>query len=226
VSTYTGWRGRVAVASAPIGDRRKAVPTQCTAEWTPERDALLLKLWRDGWSSSAIAERLGGTTRNAVIGKIARHRDGGAKDLRRTSNVITLGGTKKQRASRTRAYRKAGLTTAEIIERARARNARREARIYEIAEAQSLPDLVVPEAERIPDIRELPEDNCKWPLGPAPYHWHRCKRLPGKPYCEFHTLRSAGVPVAKPGSHILAYPSRPNGTVHAVSVEFDAMEPA
>ena len=40
--------------------------------WTEERVELLKKLWSDGLSASQIAGRLGGITRNAVIGKVHR----------------------------------------------------------------------------------------------------------------------------------------------------------
>ncbi len=40
--------------------------------WTPERIEMLQSLWREGHSASAIAERLGGISRNAVIGKAHR----------------------------------------------------------------------------------------------------------------------------------------------------------
>jgi len=40
--------------------------------WTDERVEQLKKLWSQGYSASQIAKELGGTTRNAVIGKIHR----------------------------------------------------------------------------------------------------------------------------------------------------------
>lgn len=42
------------------------------SDWTEERVEQLKKLWSQGWSASQIAKELGGTTRNAVIGKIHR----------------------------------------------------------------------------------------------------------------------------------------------------------
>lgn len=41
-------------------------------EWTEERTNLLKALWLQGQTASQIAERLGGITRNAVIGKAHR----------------------------------------------------------------------------------------------------------------------------------------------------------
>ena len=40
--------------------------------WNDERVELLKKLWAEGLSASQIAGRLGGVTRNAVIGKVHR----------------------------------------------------------------------------------------------------------------------------------------------------------
>src|SRR5215469_11040152 len=41
-------------------------------EWTEERIETLSRLWREGHSASQVARRLGGVTRNAVIGKAHR----------------------------------------------------------------------------------------------------------------------------------------------------------
>lgn len=41
-------------------------------EWTEERVETLKGLWRSGYTARQIAERLGGVTRNAVIGKAHR----------------------------------------------------------------------------------------------------------------------------------------------------------
>ena len=40
--------------------------------WTDERIKQLRQLWSEGQSASKIAEKLGGVTRNAVIGKVHR----------------------------------------------------------------------------------------------------------------------------------------------------------
>jgi GcrA cell cycle regulator len=41
-------------------------------EWTHERVETLTRLWAEGYSARQIAEKLGGITRNAVIGKAHR----------------------------------------------------------------------------------------------------------------------------------------------------------
>ncbi|MGB1463942.1 MAG: GcrA family cell cycle regulator, partial [Parvibaculales bacterium] len=40
--------------------------------WTDERVEMLKQLWTDGLSASQIARKMGGVTRNAVIGKVHR----------------------------------------------------------------------------------------------------------------------------------------------------------
>lgn len=41
-------------------------------QWTPERVEALARLWAEGFTARQIAEKLGGVTRNAVIGKAHR----------------------------------------------------------------------------------------------------------------------------------------------------------
>jgi GcrA cell cycle regulator len=41
-------------------------------EWTDERVSLLKGMWTNGYTARQIAEKLGGVTRNAVIGKAHR----------------------------------------------------------------------------------------------------------------------------------------------------------
>ena len=40
--------------------------------WTPEREEKLRELWKKGHTASKIAELIGDTTRNAIIGKAHR----------------------------------------------------------------------------------------------------------------------------------------------------------
>jgi GcrA cell cycle regulator len=40
--------------------------------WTEDRVEMLKQLWTDGLSASQIARKMGGVTRNAVIGKVHR----------------------------------------------------------------------------------------------------------------------------------------------------------
>lgn len=63
--------------------------------WTADREALLKVLWTQGLSASEIAKRLGGVTRNAVIGKRIRmglpERDGSGPRLTKAQSAKSLG---------------------------------------------------------------------------------------------------------------------------------------
>lgn len=50
--------------------------------WTKERIALIKRLWSEGKTATAIAARLDGISRAAVLGKIFRLRLGGAKNAK------------------------------------------------------------------------------------------------------------------------------------------------
>lgn len=63
--------------------------------WTPDREALLKILWAQGLSAQQIAKRLGGVSRNAVIGKRIRmglpERDSKAPRLTKAQAAKSLG---------------------------------------------------------------------------------------------------------------------------------------
>lgn len=63
--------------------------------WTPDRENLLRILWTQGLSASQIAKRLGGVSRNAVIGKRIRMglpgRDGSAPKQTKAEYAKGLG---------------------------------------------------------------------------------------------------------------------------------------
>ena len=63
--------------------------------WSEERTALLRKSWAEGLSASQIATKLGGTTRNAVIGKV--HRLGLPLRIERTNPRINKQRPRRQR---------------------------------------------------------------------------------------------------------------------------------
>lgn len=82
--------------------------------WTPEREGLLKILWTQGLSASQIAKRLGGVSRNAVIGKRVRM---GLPERNNSTSKLT----KAQRA------KALGTAPPEVcsIDRSRERGARR-----------------------------------------------------------------------------------------------------
>src|SRR6185312_2025053 len=72
-TSFPGLSGVGRSLRAPICRfRRRAYRENQGMAWNDERVELLKKLWSDGLSASQIAGRLGGVTRNAVIGKVHR----------------------------------------------------------------------------------------------------------------------------------------------------------
>lgn len=133
-------------------------------EWTEERTALLKTLWLQGQTASQIAERLGGVTRNAVIGKAHR-----------------LGLSSRPSPIRQRpAGRPTTVPPAAPLSRALqpTENAKP-------AEAlPPAPPAKAPTAKVTPGSR-----GCMWPMGdPKQPGFHFCgaPAEPGRPYCASH----------------------------------------
>ncbi len=135
--------------------------------WNDERVELLKKFWAEGLSASQIASKMGGVTRNAVIGKV--HRLG-------LSGRATP--AKPQRGCdadyQTEAQPSARFAHAEI-----------ETLIDE-------PEFVAPAILSTGDmatVSTLKGNMCKWPIGdPAKDDFHFCGQSAptGKPYCAYH----------------------------------------
>ncbi len=157
--------------------------------WTDERVDILKKLWAEGLSASQIAGRLGGVTRNAVIGKADRLGLSG----RATTSRLKSGCPPKRNVDR-------------FPKEAPVASARKRAKtlsnvgFLELGSAHSIgpepftpkEDLVIPEAER-KSIQSLEENHCRWPIGdPQADDFHFCgkTKVPGLPYCDFHCKRA------------------------------------
>ncbi|MGI9383185.1 MAG: GcrA family cell cycle regulator [Methyloligellaceae bacterium] len=150
--------------------------------WTDERVEILKKLWAEGLSASQIANRLGGVTRNAVIGKV--HRLG-------LSGRATTSRAKAPRPRR-RIHPKAGRQGGP---RLHTHGAVALKPIYDEepdAEPERMlapiEELVIPVAERA-TILTLKECMCRWPIGdPTDSEFHFCGRESpaGVAYCDHH----------------------------------------
>lgn len=150
--------------------------------WNDERVDTLKKLWGEGLSASQIATRLGGVTRNAVIGKVHR-----------------LGLSGRATTSRMKSHRPRTRSTASAAKRvvksrfATIGNPALRA-LYQ-PDALPLPaveELVIPLAER-KTIQTLVECSCRWPIGDpqhADFHFCGKNKVAGLPYCEFHARRA------------------------------------
>ena len=157
--------------------------------WNDERVELLKKLWSDGLSASQIAGRLGGVTRNAVIGKVHR-----------------LGLSGRATTSRMKSHRPR--TRPQVANNAQGANNKRliKPRFATVGnpalrnlymgdnEPYTPPaeELEIPLKER-KYIQTLSETCCRWPIGdPQLSDFHFCgkKKVAGLPYCEVHARRA------------------------------------
>ncbi len=156
--------------------------------WTDERVDLLKKLWAEGLSASQIAGRLGGITRNAVIGKVHRlGLSGRATTSRMKSSRPRARATAARRAQRP-SFRQIGNPAFRSLYQG-------EAEPF----TPSSEEMVIPPAER-KSLQDLTESSCRWPIG-DPQHddFHFCNgsKVPGLPYCEFHAKRAFQPPQAR-----------------------------
>jgi len=149
--------------------------------WTEDRVETLKKLWTEGLSASQIATRLGGVTRNAVIGKVHRLGLSGRVTPSRASRPRVNKPRQPSHPGRINAYRSAGATAlkAETI-----------AEKSPLPEPQPAPihEVEIPPGERA-TILTLSEKTCRWPIGdPSAEEFHFCGRKPSAnmPYCEHH----------------------------------------
>lgn len=136
--------------------------------WTQERVTLLKKLWADGLSAAQIANKMGGVTRNAVIGKV--HRLG-------LSGRATP--AKPQRGRSAPADRK--------DDDGAAKSSRPEMKPV-IPEPEFIAPLVLEGGVRT-TVTTIKNNMCKWPIGdPAGDDFHFCGQptLSGKSYCAYH----------------------------------------
>ena len=133
--------------------------------WTAEKEKKLKQLWTEGHSASQIAEILGNTTRNAVIGKAHR--------LKLQGRLI-----KKKSATK---------TTVEKNDISEVKNQKlgRKARFKALLLDKNF------EPENPTKLEDLIDGNCRWPLGekmkPASLFCGR-KSIEKFPYCKLHLL--------------------------------------
>ena len=154
--------------------------------WTDDRVESLKKLWAEGLSASQIAGRLGGVTRNAVIGKVHR-----------------LGLSGRATTSRMKSHRPRRVATARRTAKPRYTSGNPAVRSLYHPDAEpyqsQVEELVIPLAER-KTIQTLEECHCRWPIGdPQEADFHFCgkNKVAGLPYCEHHARRAFQPPQAR-----------------------------
>ena len=133
--------------------------------WTSEKVEKLKELWSKGFTASQIAEKLGDTTRNAVIGKAHR------------LNLEARAPSKQTNTPRSKENR-------NVVKRSPAPMSRK-AKFQSILLDKNF------EPENPKTLEELTELTCKWPIGhPNEEKFYFCGRKPEGdfPYCKLHVL--------------------------------------
>lgn len=139
--------------------------------WTTEEFEIAKPLWESGWTASAIADRLPGKSRSAVISKMHR------------SGVVSPVG--QGRATRRHFARQRG-------QRVLANQVKRAAERRQALLAKPPPPPPADDVARITNILELKEHHCRWPVGDPlqpGFGYCGCDKVPGTPYCETHFHR-------------------------------------
>jgi len=140
---------------------------QCETKmsWTPERESKLKILWKKGHTASQIAALIGGTTRNAVIGKAYR------LNLEARTVSRKLPATPKVKLESGVGIKQEKLS--------------RKARFKSLLLDKNF------EPENPKKLTELTDDTCRWPIGhPYEKDFYFCGRKPLEkfPYCNLHVL--------------------------------------
>ena len=160
--------------------------------WTEERNELLKKLWADGLSASQIAGRLGGITRNAVIGKVHRLGLTGRATTSRMRSVRAIRRRKPQSSDnlpQRHARRTMACPAAAAVQYKLPFPIHLDGGAAGLAPVPSLvEELNIPPVLRV-NLLDLKECMCRWPIGdPHSEDFHFCgrQRGSGSSYCEHH----------------------------------------
>jgi GcrA cell cycle regulator len=175
--------------------------------WNEERVELLRKLWAEGLSASQIAGRLGGVTRNAVIGKVHRLGLSG----RATTSRVKMIRPRNRSAVPGSAQAKRAATPAKRFAQSGNPAVRQLYHLDAEPFVPSVEELDIPLAER-KSIQTLSECSCRWPIGDpqlADFHFCGKNKVPGLPYCEFHARRAFQPPQARRRDREIAEPRMP-----------------
>jgi len=156
--------------------------------WTDERVEILKKLWAEGLSASQIAGRLGGVSRNAVIGKVHRLGLSGRattsrnKPARPRSRIGTIKRPTKPR------FNPAGNPALRALYGV-------DGETFDLPEADQ--DIAVEDRVKLVDLTEC---SCRFPIGdPQSPDFGFCNRqkMDGLPYCEIHARRAFQPPQSR-----------------------------
>ena len=133
--------------------------------WTTERERKLKELWRKGHTASQIAEMIGDTTRNAVIGKAHRLNLQARAASKKPSTKVNTENNNTQEFKAQKLGRKAKFKALLLDKNFEQENPKK--------------------------LEELTDQTCRWPIGhPYEKNFYFCGRKPLEkfPYCKLHVL--------------------------------------
>ena len=139
-------------------------------QWTDERNDRLRELWATGLSCAKIAAKLGGTTRNAVIGKA--HRLG--LESRQSPISFDAGSDRTTQRRITRAHKQIHAVVTPLF-------------VDAPAPARPAPPVIVGSST----------EKCQWPhgdVGEPNFRFCGEMSVTGRPYCAAHYKRSVMPP--------------------------------
>ena len=133
--------------------------------WTAEREDKLKELWKKGHTASQIANILGDTTRNAVIGKAHRLKLEARATSKKSSTKINSENNKNPELKTQKLGRKAKFKALLLDKNFEPENPKK--------------------------LEELTDETCRWPIGhPYEEKFYFCgrKSMEKFPYCKLHVL--------------------------------------
>ena len=133
--------------------------------WTAKKEEKLKELWKQGHSGSQIANMLGNTTRNAVIGKAHRLKLEARAVTKRTDRKISVEKNNVQENKNSKLGRKAKFKALLLDKNFEEENPKK--------------------------LEELTDSTCRWPIGhPYEASFYFCGRTSMEkfPYCKLHLL--------------------------------------
>lgn len=139
-------------------------PWSCVMTWTGDLVDRLKELWNQGFTAAEICYRLGTKTRNAIIGKANRLRNGGADIKQRTT-------AHRQREPKLAPKRIRKKSTAPAVKRRAVGRSGKRSLMPPSSGAASPPPILQPIEEHngwkglVAEVSYLKSKQCKWPLG-------------------------------------------------------------
>ena len=152
--------------------------------WDDSAIETLTRMWDDGHSASEIADKIPGSTRSGICGKVRRL----GLSMRKQRNL---------RPRRIPANRPPPKPKAVRPVPPQPKSAALHIKPEPFV---PLPEIEVPLAERR-QLIDLEDDNCRWPIGDTgtpDFHFCNSTKYAGLPYCENHARRAYQPPRTKP----------------------------